>query len=317
MIARVDHAVSASRKRTTIARRSGSSASKRASSKTTVANERMERALQTEIEFIAHPDFNRTNAATLILKSAASQNGSAECGGDLRSIPLLTKEEEQSLFRAMNFSKYQAALIQRKLPRSKNKIPQIEEMERLLRQGNEVRNHILRANLRLVISIAKKYVNAANSFDELISEGNLSLLQAVDKFDISRGNRFSTYATRAIRNNLYHYVFDKHKKRQQVGLAEEELLLTASDDRANEKQCELRLDYIRRSLARIMQRLDAQKQSIIASRFGLNGDDNPQTLKEIAKDLGVSRERVRQIQVRAMQELRQYADEARIELPDE
>jgi len=190
-------------------------------------------------------------------------------------------------------------------------------VNRCLRQSEEIRNYILRANLRLVISIAKKYVNAANTFDELISEGNLSLLQAVDKFDISRGNRFSTYATRAIRNNLYHYVFDKHKKRQQVTLAEDELLHTASDDRANETACELRLEYIRRSLARIMQRLDAQKQSIISLRFGLNGEENPPTLKELARDMGVSRERVRQIQVRAMKELLQFANEEKIELPDE
>ncbi len=167
-----------------------------------------------------------------------------------------------------------------------------------------------------MISIAKKYVNIANTFDELISEGNMSLLQAAEKFDISRGNRFSTYATRAIRNNLYHYVLDKHRKRQQVNLAEDEVLSGAVQEGPNEQICESRLNYVRKSLARIMNRLDEQKQAIIRSRFGLDYDQSPLTLKEIANEMGVSRERVRQIQTRAMKELRQWADEELIELPE-
>jgi RNA polymerase primary sigma factor/RNA polymerase sigma factor len=295
----------------------GKTSSKREYLCEAILEQECQQALENTVSFIAHPDFNRPNADVLFLNDLTDIKPGAETFEELRSVPLLTKEQEQKLFRAMNYLKHRAAKIQKRLPRARNKSVLLEEMNRSLRQSEDVRNYILRANLRLVISIAKKYVNAANTFDELISEGNLSLLQAVEKFDISRGNRFSTYATRAIRNNLYHYVFDKHKKRQQVTLAEDELLQTTRDERANEAACELRLDYIRRSLARIMKRLDAQKQSIITQRFGLNGEENPPTLKELARDMGVSRERVRQIQVRAMKELLQYANEEKIELPED
>ncbi|MBX9654551.1 sigma-70 family RNA polymerase sigma factor [bacterium] len=295
----------------------GKTSSKRESLCEAILEQECQQALETSVSFIAHPDFNRPNADTLLLKGLTDFKPGAETFEELRNVPLLTKEQEHTLFRAMNYLKHRAAKIQQRLPRARHKEFLLEEMNLSLRQSEEVRNYILRANLRLVISIAKKYVNAANTFDELISEGNLSLLQAVEKFDVSRGNRFSTYATRAIRNNLYHYVFDKHKRRQQVTLAEDELLQTTRDERANETACELRLDYIRRSLARIMKRLDAQKQSIITQRFGLNGEENPPTLKELARDMGVSRERVRQIQVRAMKELLQFANEEKIELPDD
>lgn len=291
--------------------------SKRESLGPAILEQHYQQSLETAVSFIPHPDFDRPNADALILKDLTDLKTGSETYEELRSVPLLTKEQEHTLFRAMNYLKHRADRIKQRLTRARHKEPLIEEMNRSLRQSEEVRNYILRANLRLVISIAKKYVNAANTFDELISEGNLSLLQAVDKFDISRGNRFSTYATRAIRNNLYHYVFDKHKRRQQVTLAEDELLQTARDERANETACELRLEYIRRSLARIMKRLDAQKMSIITQRFGLNGEENPPTLKELARDMGVSRERVRQIQVRAMKELLQFANEEMIELPDD
>jgi RNA polymerase sigma factor (sigma-70 family) len=201
---------------------------------------------------------------------------------------LLNKEQEHYLFRKMNYLRFLAGQAQGKLARSLKKLDgslteRLRTFESLLAQADATRGEIISANLRLVISIAKKYVNVANSFDELISEGNMSLLQAAEKFDISRGNRFSTSATRAIRNNLYHYVLDKHRKRQQVNLAEDEVLSGAVQEGTNEQVCENRLNYVRKSLARIMKKLDIQKQAIIRSRFGLDYEQTPQTLKEIAR----------------------------------
>ncbi len=297
---------------------------------------RLEAALGRVIEYISHPDFDRPGIRSVILgaypagdmvpskKTRSSSAMNRELNGyvsDLCFAPLLTKEQEHYLFRKMNYLRHLAAQSQQKLVRAAKRedgavADRLAEFENYVKLADQTREQIISANLRLVISIAKKYVNVANTFDELISEGNMSLLQAAEKFDISRGNRFSTYATRAIRNNLYHYVLDKHRKRQQVNLAEDDVLTGAVQEGTNEQICESRLNYVRKSLARIMNRLDEQKQAIIRSRFGLDYDQSPQTLKEIASEMGVSRERVRQIQTRAMKELRQWADEELIELPE-
>jgi RNA polymerase primary sigma factor len=288
------------------------------------------------IEYILHPEFDRPGIRASILgtyptgegpvakkfhPSSASGHELQSYVGELSFAPLLSKEQEQYLFRKMNYLRHLAALSQVKLAKSfkrrdESLAERLEAFETLLSKANATREQIINANLRLVISIAKKYVNAANTFDELISEGNMSLLQAAEKFDISRGNRFSTYATRAIRNNLYHYVLDKHRKRQQVNLAEDEVLTGAVQEGTNEQICESRLNYVRKSLARIMSKLDEQKQAIIRSRFGLDYNQTPLTLKEIAQGMGVSRERVRQIQTRAMRELLVLAEAEMIELPE-
>jgi RNA polymerase sigma factor (sigma-70 family) len=298
--------------------------------------QRLETALARSIEYIVHPDFDRPGIRSAILgayptgdttpgkKVRPSSTMNRELNGyvsDLCFAPLLTKEQEHYLFRKMNYLRHLAVQTQHKLVRSAKRedgvvAERLDEFENYLKMADQTREQIIAANLRLVISIAKKYVNVANTFDELISEGNMSLLQAAEKFDISRGNRFSTYATRAIRNNLYHYVLDKHRKRRQVNLAEDDVLSGAVQEGTNEQICESRLNYVRKSLARIMNRLDAQKQAIIRSRFGLDYDQSPLTLKEIASEMGVSRERVRQIQTRAMKELRQWADAELIELPE-
>ena len=76
------------------------------------------------------------------------------------------------------------------------------QIEKLYDESIATKNQIIRANLRLVVSIAKRYVGPTQDFFELVSDGNISLLRAVDKFDFSRGNKFSTYATWAIMKNF-------------------------------------------------------------------------------------------------------------------
>jgi RNA polymerase sigma factor (sigma-70 family) len=214
---------------------------------------------------VSHPDFERPNASKSILAPCPgeSANGATKVNANNTGLlsylnglgceNLLSKEQEEHLFRKMNFLKFQAVRLQARRGQNESRTSQIAD---LVRQADAVRDRIIRSNLRLVVSIAKKYVNASNSLDELISEGNLSLLQAVEKFDISRGNRFSTYATRALRNNFYHYVTDKHRRKRHVGHADEELLDGIPASESIQHQDELRLDEIRRALGRIMSRLD-------------------------------------------------------------
>ena len=102
----------------------------------------------------------------------------------------------------MNFLKYQAAKLRDSLDPAKPKTLILNEIERLQEESLDVKNQIIRANLRLVVSIAKKRVGPSNNFFELVSDGNMSLIRAVEKFDYSRGFKFSTYASWAIMKNF-------------------------------------------------------------------------------------------------------------------
>src|SRR5262249_14679004 len=116
--------------------------------------------------------------------------------------PLLSREQEAHLFRKMNYLKYRAAKLREALDPARARTADLDEYERLQGEALAVKNQIIRANLRLVVSIAKKRVGTTNNFFELVSDGNMSLIRAVEKFDFARGFKFSTYASWAIMKNF-------------------------------------------------------------------------------------------------------------------
>ena len=120
----------------------------------------------------------------------------------LYEVPLLTREQEAHLFRKMNYLKLEANKLRETLDVDRPKRRLMDRIENLYEESVAIKNQIISANLRLVVSIAKRYIGPAEDFFELVSDGNLSLIRAVEKFDVSRGNRFSTYATWAIMKNF-------------------------------------------------------------------------------------------------------------------
>ena len=120
----------------------------------------------------------------------------------LYEVPLLTREQEVHLFRKMNYLKYHASRLREKLDMDQPQRRLMDRIESLFEESVAAKNQIISANLRLVVSIAKRHVSQAEDFFDLVSDGNLSLIRAVEKFDFSRGNRFSTYATWAIMKNF-------------------------------------------------------------------------------------------------------------------
>src|SRR5262249_20060827 len=120
----------------------------------------------------------------------------------LYDAPLLSREQEIHLFRKMNYQKYRASKLRESLDPTRAKAADLDEIERLQKEALDAKNQIIRANLRLVVSIAKKHVGSSNDFFELVSDGNMSLIRAVEKFDQARGFKFSTYASWAIMNNF-------------------------------------------------------------------------------------------------------------------
>ena len=126
-------------------------------------------------------------------------------GGELAafaSVRLLNKDEERQLFLVMNFWKCEAEQFRQALDTAHCSRQDVAHLEQLLREAREVRNRIVMANTPLVISVAKGYASIDTPLADLISDGNISLLRAVEKFDCTRGYRFSTYATWALRFNF-------------------------------------------------------------------------------------------------------------------
>lgn len=225
---------------------------------------------------------------------------------------LLTPEQERAMFQRMNYLRYRAARL---LGSDAAKVCQwdLERAEGLLRAANWHRDNIVQANLRLVISIVKKFANNHCSFDDLLSDGIIALMRAVEKFDYDRGFRFSTYATQVVRRNCYRMVMERQEERLKVTNSVYEPGLDVADDVRVPTMSEGRWSTMRQHLGALLDQLDRREKFIIRARFSLGGHRRVQTLQSLADALGVSKERVRQLEKRAMDKLRLLADSQPLE----
>lgn len=233
----------------------------------------------------------------------------------LYDVPLLNREQEAHLFRQMNYLKHKASRLREALASTLgNKGALIDQIEALYESAVRVKNRIVQCNLRLVVSIAKRHVASSDDFFSLISDGNMSLIRAVEKFDYSRGNKFSTYASWAIMKNFARSIPNEFKHRDRFRTTTEELFLAHQDNRLDPYVEESVQKSRERELSKIMNRLDEREYKIISARFGLGRDGKPLTLKEVGEELGVTKERIRQLEARALTKLREAADEAKIDV---
>lgn len=224
--------------------------------------------------------------------------------GRLGDAALLKPTEEAALFRRLNLLKHCAATLLARLDESNVEESPVARVEVLLAEACAVRNRILQANLRLVVSVAKHFADAENPLHELISDGNMSLLRAIEKFDFARGFRFSTYATWALRKNYQRALWRLHRERGRLLLVEDEIHNAVAPVVDEESSASIRLDRLRRLIADVLGRLEPREQSIVAARFGLACDGQTQTLSQLGAALGISKERVRQLESRALDKLR-------------
>ena len=232
---------------------------------------------------------------------------------NLYDVPLLTRAQEAHLFRKMNYLKYKARRLRDTLDVSRPENHLMDRIENLYDESVVIKKQVISANLRLVVSIAKRYVGPAADFFELVSDGNMSLLRAADKFDVSRGNRFSTYASWAIMKNFARTIPDALRQRGRFRSAQAETFVAAVDTGTDQYEQESSQIQRESQVEAILRRLDERERQIVTSRFGLKRGQEPLTLKQVGAVLGVTKERVRQIQCRAMGKLRSAAEEDRID----
>jgi RNA polymerase primary sigma factor/RNA polymerase sigma factor len=204
-------------------------------------------------------------------------------------VPLLTREQEVGLFRRFNYLKHKAMALREQLDVERPSARLMDQIERLYGEIVEIKNRIVRANLRLVVSIAKRRVSPGDSFFDLVSDGNMSLIRAVEKFDYARGNKFSTYASWAIMKNYARSIPDEHKHRDRFRAADMELLQSAADRRSDELQERMAANDRLAQVGKFLDRLDSREQTIIIRRYGLDHEHEPQTLKEVGSALGAAR----------------------------
>jgi RNA polymerase sigma factor (sigma-70 family) len=283
---------------------------------------RAERILRTEPHYGYHPCFDAPDAAETILappEAPIHHRDSSRATKDadfyvafLYQTNLLTREQETYLFRKMNYLKFLAYRRRQGLDPASATLDHVEEIESLERQANEIRNYIVECNLRLVTSRAKQFARSSGlPLDELISEGNIGLVQAVEHFDFSRGTKLSTYATWAITNKLLAYL--QRSKRESTRISREHgVALDGVEGDDVEVEQLLAQSEIREKLGGMLKNLKERERIAIEHRFGFVKDRHPKTLKDLATQWGVTKQRAQQVCAGAVIKLRGMVEQAGI-----
>ena len=284
---------------------------------------------------------------------------------EMSRVPLLSVEEELDL--AKKIERGRMAKVQIERANGKLTLEKRSELELDIAEGVRGREHLIKANTRLVVSIAKRYIGSGVPFLDLIQEGNLGLMKAVEKYEYQRGFRFSTYATWWIRQTITRSIADQgrtirvpvhmvdrirqlykltHEMEQKLGrIPSSEELGDAIGTSAEKVDWMMRVSWLplslespvndeddselgmfvedevtptpmqsaysnllREKIEDVLSTLPPREARILRLRFGLK-NGNPQTLQQVGKVMGLSRERIRQLEYQAIRRLRdpQYA----------
>ena len=278
---------------------------------------------------------------------------------EIGKVDLLTPEKEVELAQAMGRGNEARAQLE-EMEQADEAPPQPvrDELETLIRQGKQAEQELAEANLRLVVSIAKRYVGRGMLFLDLIQEGNLGLIKAVEKFDYTKGYKFSTYATWWIRQAITRAIADQartiripvhmvetinkvirvnrqllqelghdptpdetaaemgmpvEKVREILKIAQEPVSLETpigeeedshlgdfiEDDTASEPSEAASFTLLKEQLVEVLSTLTPREEKVLKLRFGIE-DGRTRTLEEVGKEFNVTRERIRQIEAKAL-----------------
>jgi RNA polymerase primary sigma factor len=282
-----------------------------------ILDERIERLNRRKAKFIDDPLYHQDDAAEVIGQLVSQDELDAQVKPedlriprdlppylqDLYRTPLLTPAKERALFLKFNFHKFQFVTARRELEPQFAKVRDLEALEGCLQAAIETKNAILRANLRLVVSVARKHLRPGISIMELISDGNITLMRAVEGFDIHRGNRFSTYATLALMKGFARSVPQMLASKRTPSV--EEHILESVPDRDHHLATDRLAD--REHVGVLLSHLSDSERRVLSAHYGL-GKDAGITFDEVGERMGLSKHRVRQLEQSALAKLRRAAE---------
>ena len=282
---------------------------------------------------------------------------------EIGKVPLLTADQEVELATVMSAGREAEARVAQAEADGKT-LPEAEmaELKKQIKAGEKAKQQLAEANLRLVVSIAKRYVGRGMLFLDLIQEGNLGLIKAVEKFDYTKGYKFSTYATWWIRQAITRAIADQartiripvhmvetinkvirvsrqllqelghdpspeeisaemnmpvDKVREILKIAQEPVSLETPigeeedshlgdfipDEAASEPSEAASFTLLKEQLVDVLGTLTPREEKVLKLRFGIE-DGRTRTLEEVGKEFNVTRERIRQIEAKALRKLR-------------
>jgi RNA polymerase sigma factor (sigma-70 family) len=213
------------------------------------------------------------------------------------------------LFHQFNYARHRVRGLQDEVWARPDRTPTPEQADRILywyRRAERIREQIAETNLALVLAMAKRTRMSEVDFADLVSEGNMALLRAVDKFDAGRGYKFSTYACRAILKAFSRQGMKLSKYRQRFPTDFDPKL--EKSNYLETKRADFEKDAAEEVRTIVMDNradLTAVERTVIEHRFGLeSGNEKPMTLEQVGQIIGVTKERVRQIQNKAMEKIK-------------
>jgi len=220
---------------------------------------------------------------------------------------LMSAAEEKLMFLRFNYAKRKLQSLQKKVKQPSDITLELAgQVQEWHRRFEHFREYLVRTNLALVLAMAKRVRLGDVDFAEVVSEGNMALLRAVDKFNVDRGFKFSTYACRAILKAFSRTAM-KHNRHRTKFPVEFEPDLEKSDwaDKRRDQVEEDCIDELKAIVDRNLADLSSVEETVIRRRFNWDQvDDSSLTLEDVGKIIGVTKERVRQIQNKALAKIR-------------
>ncbi len=279
--------------------------------------ERLEQVFAEPVGYISNPSFARAAIVKeLFGKGLTGQPWcNAACSAEpadrsTEPVHTLSAAEERRLFLRMNYARYRMSLLMKRIRSKRITNKSVKELLWWHARAMEARCRIVQANMPLVLAMARRTRLTHMDFAELTSEGNMALLRSVDKFDCSRGFKFSTYACRAILKSFSRVAMRTSRYRGRFP-TEFDPTMEPSHHQADirEEQEADCVDELRGIMQANSADLNDVEYKVIQARFALSGLEGtstvePQTLEQVGLLIGVTKERVRQIQNKALAKLR-------------
>ncbi len=233
------------------------------------------------------------------------------------TFPILSENEkdtrpEEEIFLAFNYTRFKLReLCEKMLKSNRWTFQDIKQLLNLYQRQYDIRSAIVANNMGLVLAMSKRINTQDIEFNDLVSEGNMALLRAAEKFDCSRGWKFSTYACRAILKGFSKVAKLNFRYRSRFSVQlEPEMIKDNHTEQTREVKHNDWVDEVRYVVDQNLANLSDIERSVVKMRFYQKGENRkPMTLKQVGEILGLTKERIRQIQNKALIKLRSIVEE--------